>query len=122
MYVHQSPPPSPPNRVRRFISSIEIPGVTRPHPWVSSLHLSCRFGQAAITCMLLKRGAVPNGAGAAAFAPKSPLEVSECMVCRRQLLLLAICCWLSLEAWLHNIELKLWLHCLPVQFMLQYPP
>lgn len=62
--------------IKRLISSIEVPGVTRPHPWVSPLHLSCRFGQAAITFMLLKRGAVANGAGAAGYAPKSPLEVS----------------------------------------------
>ena len=30
--------------------------------------------QASITYLLLKRGAAPNGSGAAAFAPKSPLE------------------------------------------------
>ncbi|KAG1655812.1 hypothetical protein FOA52_015848, partial [Chlamydomonas sp. UWO 241] len=60
--------------MKRFICSIEIPGITRPNPWVSALHLSCRLGQAPITFLLLKRGAAPNGAGAAAFASKSPLE------------------------------------------------
>ena len=55
--------------------SIELPGFSRPHPWVSPLHLACRYGQAPIAHLLLKRGASANGAGAAAFAPKSPLEV-----------------------------------------------
>ena len=54
--------------------SIEIPGVTRPHPWVSPLHLSCRFGLAAITNLLIRRGAMMNGGGAAGYAKKSPLE------------------------------------------------
>ncbi len=60
--------------VRRFIGGIEVPGASRPHPWVSPLHLACRFGQAAIAAMLIRRGAAVNGGGAAAFAPKSPLE------------------------------------------------
>ena len=59
----------------KFIKSIEIPGFSRPHPWVSPLHLSCRFGLADITYLLIKRGAALNGAGAAAYASKSPLEV-----------------------------------------------
>ncbi|GAX81813.1 hypothetical protein CEUSTIGMA_g9241.t1 [Chlamydomonas eustigma] len=60
--------------LKRFVMSIEIPGISKPYPWVSALHLSCRFGQPAITFLLLKRGAALNGGGAAAFAPKSPLE------------------------------------------------
>jgi hypothetical protein len=60
--------------VKRFISSIEIPGLTRPHPWVSPLHLSGRFGRADIAFLLLKRGAAANGADAAKYATKSPLE------------------------------------------------
>ncbi|GFR45476.1 hypothetical protein Agub_g6877 [Astrephomene gubernaculifera] len=59
---------------KRFIASIEIPGFSRPHPWLSPLHLACRFGLADITYMLIKRGAAVNGGAAAACAPKSPLE------------------------------------------------
>eukprot|EP00798_Chlamydomonas_sp_ICE-L_P030722 gene30722-35751_t len=61
--------------------SIEIPGFSRPQPWVSPLHLSCRFGQASITYLLIKRGAMPNGGGAAVYAKKSPLE--EALSCAR---------------------------------------
>ena len=25
-------------KIKRFICSIEIPGITRPHPWLSPLH------------------------------------------------------------------------------------
>eukprot|EP00798_Chlamydomonas_sp_ICE-L_P009350 gene9350-16473_t len=60
--------------IKHFVMSIEIPGITRPQPWVSPLHLSCRFGQASITYLLIKRGALPNGGGAAVYAKKSPLE------------------------------------------------
>eukprot|EP00798_Chlamydomonas_sp_ICE-L_P013937 gene13937-19871_t len=60
--------------IKHFVTSIEIPGITRPQPWVSPLHLSCRFGQASITYLLIKRGAMPNGGGAAVYAKKSPLE------------------------------------------------
>eukprot|EP00798_Chlamydomonas_sp_ICE-L_P010358 gene10358-8295_t len=60
--------------IKNFVKSIEIPGYTHPQPWVSPLHLACRFGQASITHLLIKRGAMPNGGGAAAYAKKSPLE------------------------------------------------
>ncbi|KAG2496092.1 hypothetical protein HYH03_005695 [Edaphochlamys debaryana] len=60
--------------MKKFISSIEIPGLTKPHPWLSPLHLACRFGLASISFMLIRRGAALNGGPAAAVAPKSPLE------------------------------------------------
>ncbi|KAG2440992.1 hypothetical protein HXX76_003845 [Chlamydomonas incerta] len=59
---------------KRFISSIEIPGLSRPHPWLSPLHLSCRFGLAEITFLLVTRGAAVNGGSVSIFAPKTPLE------------------------------------------------
>ncbi|KAG2450455.1 hypothetical protein HYH02_004957 [Chlamydomonas schloesseri] len=60
--------------IKNFIASIEIPGLSRPHPWLSPLHLSCRFGLPEITFLLINRGAALNGGSASAFAPKSPLE------------------------------------------------
>ncbi|PNH07633.1 hypothetical protein TSOC_005893 [Tetrabaena socialis] len=59
---------------KKFISTIEIPGLTRPHPYLSPLHLSCRLGLADITFLLIQRGAAVSGGSAAAFAPKTPLE------------------------------------------------
>ncbi|PNH11118.1 Ankyrin-1 [Tetrabaena socialis] len=59
---------------KKFISTLEIPGLTRPHPYLSPLHLSCRLGLAEITFLLIQRGAAVSGGSAAAFAPKTPLE------------------------------------------------
>lgn len=59
---------------KRFVASIELPGLSRPHPWISPLHLSCRFGLPDITYLLIRRGGAVNGGPASAYAPKSPLE------------------------------------------------
>ncbi|GIL91090.1 hypothetical protein Vretimale_9511 [Volvox reticuliferus] len=59
---------------KHLISRIEIPGLTKPHPWLSPLHLACRFGLADIAFLLIKRGAAVNGGPASAYAPRSPLE------------------------------------------------
>lgn len=60
------------SKVKRFILSLDFS--FRPHPHVSALHLAARLGNAPLLFLLVKRGAQLNGAGAAAFAPKSPLE------------------------------------------------
>ncbi|GLI60624.1 hypothetical protein VaNZ11_002787 [Volvox africanus] len=60
--------------IKNLISRIEIPGITKPHPWLSPLHLACRFGLADIAFLLINRGAAVNGGPASAYAPKSPLE------------------------------------------------
>lgn len=58
-----------------MIASIEIPGWTKPHPWVTPLHMAARLGLPGIAMLLLARGAMANGAGAAAFARRTPLQV-----------------------------------------------
>ncbi|KXZ51792.1 hypothetical protein GPECTOR_11g235 [Gonium pectorale] len=61
-------------RLKRAIAAIEIPGLTRPHPFVTPLHLAARTGQAEAAFLLLRRGALANGAGSVPYAKKSPLQ------------------------------------------------
>lgn len=58
--------------MKDIIMSIEIPGLARPHPWVTPLHLACRFGQAEICQLLINRHALTTSTWA--ISPKSPLQ------------------------------------------------
>ncbi|KAG2491133.1 hypothetical protein HYH03_010576 [Edaphochlamys debaryana] len=61
-------------RLKRAISNIEIPGLTKPHPWVTPLHLAGRTGQAEVAFLLLRRGALANGGAAVPYAKRTPLQ------------------------------------------------
>jgi len=61
-------------KMKKAIMAIEIPGLSKPHPWITPLHLCGRYGLPEIAFLLVKRGAMVNGAGAATFAKKTPLQ------------------------------------------------
>eukprot|EP00873_Tetraselmis_striata_P005376 jgi/Tetstr1/425640/TSEL_016060.t1 len=52
---------APPGKVAAiidYVRNFEIPGLSKPNPWVTPLHLAGRFGQAAAAQLLIARGAV----------------------------------------------------------------
>ncbi|PNW72997.1 hypothetical protein CHLRE_14g614850v5 [Chlamydomonas reinhardtii] len=61
-------------RLKRAISRIEIPGLTKPHGFVTPLHLAARTGQAEVVFLLLRRGALSNGGGSVPYAKYTPLQ------------------------------------------------
>ncbi|KAG2423290.1 hypothetical protein HXX76_015439 [Chlamydomonas incerta] len=61
-------------RLKRAISRIEIPGLTKPHPFVTPLHLAARTGQAEVVFLLLRRGSLSNGGGSVPYAKYTPLQ------------------------------------------------
>lgn len=60
-------------KIKDFAKSVELPGLTKPHPWVNPLHLAAREGLSDLAMLLIKRGAFVGGNIYAMHVGKSPL-------------------------------------------------
>lgn len=60
-------------KIKDFCRSIELPGITKPHPWINPLHLAARNGLSDMALLLVRRGALVGGNKYALHIGKSPL-------------------------------------------------